>query len=102
MTIADELSRSGMVPVKVASSPTFFSLTMFKKGVGAKAEPSFERKSLDEFILSELDRNGSICMKDIVCQSGFSRGAVALHLKKTGGRGESRANRTCTSPQTAL
>ena len=50
MTIADELSRPGMVPVKVASSPTFFSLTMFKKGVGAKAEPSFERKSLDEFI----------------------------------------------------
>lgn len=99
MTIADELSRSGMVPVKVVSSPTFFSLTMFKKGVGAKAESSFERKSLDEFILSELDRNGSICMKDIICQSGFSRGAVALHLKKLVEEGQVEPTERARSPR---
>ncbi|MGN1210008.1 MAG: ATP-binding protein, partial [Duodenibacillus sp.] len=99
MTIADALSRAGMAPVKVASSPTFFRLTMFKKGGGIALSQSSGGQSLDAFILSELDRQDSLCMKDLISASGFSRGAVALHLKKLVEEGQIEPTERARSPK---
>lgn len=82
MTIQQSLAESLMPPPQIQNSLTFFKLT-FEKRRRTKSEKSIrDRKNISDAILSEISKQTSLSITELVAMSGFSRATVTRHIRQ--------------------
>ena len=82
MTIQQSLAESLMPPPQIQNSLTFFKLT-FEKRRRTKSESSAESwKNTADAIVSEMSKQTSISITQLVAMSGLSRATISKHIRQ--------------------
>lgn len=82
MTIQQSLAESLMPPPQIQNSLTFFKLT-FEKRRRTKSEKTIrDRKNISDAILSEISKQTSLSITELVAMSGLSRATVTKHIRQ--------------------
>ena len=99
MTIQHSLAELLMPPAQVQNSLTFFKITLQKRRRTQSERSNKSWKNTANAIVSEMSKQTSLSISDLVAMSGLSRATISKHIRQLVNAGKVEALEASRSPK---